>query len=314
MNTKEYIRSLFGAYEETAELNDFMEELQSNMDSRIMSLVKKGMTGENAFARVSAELGDITSLADEMSLKRRQEVYQDIYMGIRNYMNPCRIAAYVICGMILAFGIISALVAYLGVAGTAVKESGISESAAKTAAFGTLLLFLTASVSGFTFLGATQETAVRYPLGKRRAALYTLAAALISFGASLFPLVYFAVDDRGILPAFASEIPFLIPGGALLAFLVLSEKDRLKPWAKNHYREEIKKSMDAWNSAENSRFGLFSGAIWILAAGLFLLLGFTVSFKYSWLVFVFATAFQLFVQGILQKPHSIRADAQEGAK
>jgi hypothetical protein len=312
MNTKEYIQSLFGAYEETAELNDFMEELQGNMDSRITSLIKKGMTGEDAFARVSAELGDITSLADEMSLKRRQEVYQDIYLGIRNYMNPWRVAAYVICGMILAFGIISALVAYLGVAGTAMKESGITESAAKTAAFGTLLLFLTAAVSGFTFLGATQETAVRYPLGKRRAALYTLAAALISFGASLFPLVYFAVEDHGLLPAFASEIPFLIPGGALLAFLALSEKDRLKPWAKNHYREEIKKNMET--PAGSSCLGLFSGSIWIMAAGLFLLLGFIVSFKYSWLVFVFAIALQLFVQGVLQKPYIAQTDGQDGAK
>jgi hypothetical protein len=50
------------------------------------------------------------------------------------------------------------------------------------------------------------------------------------------------------------------------------------------------------------RFGMFSGAIWIFAAGLFILFGFLIGFKYSWPVFVFAIAFQLLLQGILYKP------------
>jgi len=46
---------------------------------------------------------------------------------------------------------------------------------------------------------------------------------------------------------------------------------------------------------------LFSGAIWICAIGLFVLLGFIIGFKFSWLVFVFAIAFQLLVQGFMSK-------------
>jgi hypothetical protein len=40
--------------------------------------------------------------------------------------------------------------------------------------------------------------------------------------------------------------------------------------------------------------------LWIFAIGLFVTLGFLIGFKFSWLVFVFATAFELFIQALLQ--------------
>jgi hypothetical protein len=46
---------------------------------------------------------------------------------------------------------------------------------------------------------------------------------------------------------------------------------------------------------------MFSGAIWIFAVGLFILLGFLIGFKFSWLVFIFAVAFQLLIQGFMFK-------------
>ncbi|MDR3172063.1 MAG: hypothetical protein LBU17_10625 [Treponema sp.] len=39
MNTKDYVKSLFKDYEETEALRDFMEELQTNLDDRIASMV-----------------------------------------------------------------------------------------------------------------------------------------------------------------------------------------------------------------------------------------------------------------------------------
>jgi hypothetical protein len=61
---KELVDSLFEGYEQTAELADFKEELLSNLNDKLESLVKKGMDSETAFAKVSAELGDISALAD----------------------------------------------------------------------------------------------------------------------------------------------------------------------------------------------------------------------------------------------------------
>jgi hypothetical protein len=64
----------------------------------------------------------------------------------------------------------------------------------------------------------------------------------------------------------------------------------------------MKEGMEMWNDPVTaSRFGIFSGAIWIFAIGLFILLGFLIGFKFSWLVFVFAVAFHLMMQGFMFK-------------
>jgi uncharacterized membrane protein len=95
---------------------------------------------------------------------------------------------------------------------------------------------------------------------------------------------------------------FCIPGLGLLIFLWLTEKNRLKPWARKYRGEESRKNMEMWNNpAGAARFGLFSGAIWIFAFGLFFALGFLIGFKVSWLAFVFAIAIQLLIQAFMYK-------------
>jgi len=308
MKAQEFVKSLFKDYEETPALRDFMEEIQSNLEDRTASLVKKGLSEDEAFAKASAELGDVGALADEMSLKRRQEVYEDAYLGIQRYMNPSRVAAYVVFGSLLVFGVISALVVYF-------SHFALMKNLMMTTA--TLLPFFVASVAGFTFLGLTQETAAVYPMPKKRAAWYSLAAGLISFGLILFPLVYFTVSREpfsfvekwGLVPALASEIPFLIPGIGLLVYLCLTEKPRLKPWAMQNaagYAAYLN-----CDPANMIRFGLFSGAIWIFAIGVFVALGFIIGFKFSWLVFVFATAGQLLAQALLYKPDELQVKSEK---
>jgi hypothetical protein len=97
-------------------------------------------------------------------------------------------------------------------------------------------------------------------------------------------------------------IPFILPGIGIMVFLVLTEKDRLKPWAKDFHTKAVEREMAMWQDpATATRFGMFSGAIWIFAIGLFILLGFLIGFKFSWLVFIFAVAFQLLMQGLMSK-------------
>jgi hypothetical protein len=225
-------------------------------------------------------------------------------------MNPPRVAAYVLFGLVLVLGVIIALIAWLAV-GRGSMEGIVS-------AFGTLLIFVSAAAAGFAFLGTTQETATRYPLSKKRAAWYTLAAALISFGLLLLPVTYFGMaelpggngavpggffEDPALLSALGVLIPFFVPGLGLFVFLYLTEKNHLKPWAIDRYAKHFNKSMEPWNDPEAAaRFGLISGAIWIFAFGLFFLLGFVISFKFSWLTFIFAVAIQLLVQALMYKP------------
>ena len=327
MNAKEFIDSLFEGYEKTKDLADFKEELLGNLNAKIESLMKKGMDEHSAFEKASAELGDVSALADELSLKKRKEVFEEVYMDIRRYMPAGRVAAYVLFGMDFLFGVIAAFITWFSSA-----QSDIFGMLSLTAAFAALMPFFVTAVGGFTFLGLTQETAAAYPMKKRRAAWYTLAALLIAFGISLMPVVYFAIPS-GAAPAGIAVLPqigsaphevvwalgtllaFALPGGGLLAFLVLTEKDRLKPWAKEFRSGAVKREMELWNNPEiAARFGMFSGAIWIFAAGLFVLLGFVIGFRFSWLTFIFAVAVQLLVQGLMSKPRDGFTNNLQGAK
>jgi hypothetical protein len=307
VKTNDYVQSLFKDYEETPELKDFMEELQSNLDDRIANLIKKNLPENEAFAKATAELGDIGVLADQMSLKRRQEVYQDAYMGIRRYMKAPRVIAYVVFGVVLAFGAIAAALAYVatGREGQTLRQAVGFNVEALVPLFGTLMPFIILGIAGFVFLGLTQESSAVYPMKKKRALWYTLAAVLITFCLTTMPLVYFATGSdspASLISVLGLLIPFGLPGAGLLAFLILTEKSRLKPWVRNQLTKNLKEEYEMISGPAMTRFGLFSGALWIGAAACFLLFGFLAGFRYSWISFVFAVAVQLVVQGILYRP------------
>ena len=319
MNTKELVDSLFSGYEQTSALLDFKEELLANLNAKIESLVKKGMDAQDAFAKASAELGDVSALADELSLKKRKEVFEEAYMDIKAYMKPGRVGAYVIFGILALFGITAACITLF-----AVKKIGLVGHIDFTAFFGAIMPFLTASTAGFTWLGVTQETASMYPVGRKRGAWYAAAAGMIAFGLLTMPIVFFggktagsivdeltgaAIPDIGniitIVPVISLMIPFILPGIGILVYLSLTEKDRLKPWAKDFQKKTVKREMEMWNDpATASRFGMFSGAVWIFAVAFFILFGFLIGFKFSWLVFIFAAAVQLLIQGLMCKAKS----------
>jgi hypothetical protein len=106
------------------------------------------------------------------------------------------------------------------------------------------------------------------------------------------------------MEAIATLIPFFIPGLALLIFLLLTEKDARKPWARERYEKEARASMDLWKDPlVATRFGMVSGAIWISAVGFFILLGLLLGFRFSWLIFIFAVAIHLAVQSLMMKPN-----------
>jgi uncharacterized membrane protein YidH (DUF202 family) len=299
-DTKAFVESLFNDYEKTPALLEFMEELTGNLGDKVASSVKKGMSREAAFRKAQAELGDISALAAELSLKARQDVFAERYLGIRAYMTAPRVALYVLCGALLAFGLVSASIVYFTMDAQAYSAS-INDTERMTGVFGVLLAFMTASAAGFTFLGLTQETADCRPMRKKRATLYAAAAGLIVFGCALSPLTYFATG-RGLMEAFAVLIPFFLPGVGGLVFLVMTEKSRLKPWAAERTLEEIRRSRELFtDGTAEARFGLYVGAVWVFAFGAFFALGFAIGFRHSWLSFVFAIAIQLAVQGTLVK-------------
>jgi len=279
MNAKEFVNSLFEGYEETAALADFKEELLGNLNAKVENLTRKGMDGETAFAKAAAELGDVSALADELSMKKRTEVFEEVYMGIRKYMATSRVVAYVIFGILALLGPTVGAIAFL-----ATRGAGMNPALPMTAMFGSIMPFLVAAAAGLTFLAATQETASLQPLSNKRAAWYTAAAALIALGIFNMPVVFFGTifgteitgrvisemwpyaepfigdidipaeivaeflegnfgTGLALIPAISLVIFFVLPGIGLLVFLVLTEKDRRKPWAKSAGRRSPRQNL-----------------------------------------------------------------------
>jgi hypothetical protein len=304
MDTKSYIDSLFSGYEETGTLRDFKEELQSNLNERIKSLIGKGADENAAFDKAVRELGDISVLADQISLRKKQEIFEDAYMGVRNYLKPARVAFYVAAGACFIMGIALALTVYFTGEDQSAFDAFWEPNKRQVSAFGVIMIFIPLSAAAFTFLGITQETASRYPRSIKRGLWYALSAAVLGVGIVLFPLTYFAAD-RGLMEAIASLIPFIIPGLSLLIFLILTEKDFRKPWVKERFEKEARASREMWRDPVTAaRFGMVSGAVWIFAVGFFLLFGITIGFHFSWLAFIFAIAVQLLVHTLMLKNKS----------
>lgn len=314
-NAQTYVDGLFSGYEETPGLADFKEEITSNLKAKIESLIKKGLSEEAASRKAAQELGDISALAGEISLKKRREVFEERYLGIQRYMGRARVLAYVLTALVLAFGLFTALMLFFAGPGqrgdfafqslpgfaslsklTYPQAETASLSSRLTAVFGVLLIFCTGPAAAFTFLALTQETPARDPMPSKRALWYSLGSGALVFGLLLAPLTYLGAEKEASLPAgIAVLIPFALPAGGLLAFLILTEKCRLKPWAQRRGRPE-----DFFaDTAAEIRFGLYSGALWIFALALFLLIVLTAGFTLAWLVFVFATAAQCLLLALM---------------
>lgn len=288
MNSKGYIDNLFKDYEVTDSLIDFKEELQSNLQDRIESMKKKGISEKDAFNKAIDELGDISSIAEDISLKKKQEIFSEIYMKTRNYISPLRMALYVLCGSIIAFGVIVALISWYST-----KDIN--------APLGTLLVFCEIGILGALFLGLTQETSTKEPMVWKRVLFYVITCGVFIFGIIIFMITYF-IDGKELTNAIATLIPFVLPSISVFIFLVLTEKDRNKPWVTELIKKEYERQKEYFASpADEVRFGLYSGAIWIACTALFIFLTLIIGIKFSWLSIVLALVMQMLLLAYFYK-------------
>lgn len=278
---QKYVDDLFLGYEESRELADFKEEIKINLMDRIEDLKNNGMTEEEAFTKAVAELGDITSVADEISKKKRNEVIGQMYVHPKTEVGMKHAVGYVVAGGALLFGIIVGFISYFA---TGAVSHGVSS----------LLPFLVLSGAAFVFLGLTQETASHFPMKWVRALIYAVASGLLLFGLTTAAMLYF-MDDLGMHAVFGTLLPFVVPGLGILAFLMLTEKSRLKPWV----LEEQTVLMEHYGKRDPRRTaqgGLLSGALWIFAIAMVILAGFKLGFIYAVVVFLLAIALQLMIE------------------
>lgn len=164
------------------------------------------MSEQTAFAKATTELGDVSVLADEISFKKKKEVFSEVYLKTKNYMKLWQKIGYTLAGGLMALGIIISLLAYFA-------------SGDIVAGLGVLIVFFIVPVCGFVFLGLTQETARNIPMNWKRALIYVAAVGVILFGLVVFAILFF--EENGVdrtLASIGSLIPFVLPGSVVLAF------------------------------------------------------------------------------------------------
>lgn len=286
-DVKNYVDGLFKDYEHTSALQEFKEEIISNLYVRIEDLENNGVNKKEAFTKAVSELGDVTSIADELSRQKRNEIINKMYVHQKTKVGLKHAIGYVVAGSLLLFGI---LVGFIGYFSHGVISYSISS----------MMLFLVLSGTGFTFLGLTQETASNYPMSWKRALVYAVAVGATLFGLTTSAMLYF-LDYTGMNTALGTLIPFVLPGLGVLVFLLLTEKKRHKPWV----IEEREMTMERYakvyrDPIRKEQRGMLSGALWMMAFALFLLIGFLAGWKYAMIVILFAIAAEILIEYWMQ--------------
>lgn len=283
MKAQVYVDRLFQDYEDTQALREFKEEIIVNLQERIKELQSKGISEDEAFDKAVSELGDITQIAEEISREKRKEVIGQMYIHSKVPLSKFHAIGYVVAGGAILFGLLAALIVN---ASTGELYTAIAS----------LLPFTAIPVAVLVFLRLTQETAREYPIGWKRAALYALAVGAAVFGLGTAVMLYF-MEAKMLEAVYGTLIAFVVPGFCLVAFLVLTERDRNKPWVREE--EQIWAEYYGKKYGEPRRMeqrGLLSGALWIVTVAIFMILGFTIGFKYAWIVFLFALAGELLIE------------------
>jgi hypothetical protein len=205
---------------------------------------------------------------------------------------------YALCGLVLGTAVLVPLITWFA--------SGLTVGAVAS-----FFPFGMASILGFILMGLTQETASHEAMSIKRALWYVGSAGLILFGILTAFITYFGVEfatevemaannayhNASIIGPLSILLVFALPGIALGIFLVLTEKDRSKPWVAKQREEHMKYGAEQFgNPATAQKFGLICGALWIAAIAGFILLTITAGIKFSWIAIVVALIAQMLVQ------------------
>ena len=292
MKEKVYVDRLFADYEDSTEIVDFKEEITTNLTANVRNLVSKGLDEEEAFEKATAELGDITAIADDIGKKKRNEAIGQMYMNARVPVTK-RTAA----------GMTAASALLLIAAGITLITLLSSVSPASGVALYVISAVLLPIAGGlYTYFGSTQETTAHYAVKHKRALAYGIVSFAILLGAALAAVAFFP-GKQSLIVAGCIIAAFFIPSICVLIFLLITEPKRQKPWLKAMVEREVGNSMMFANNmvdpAKAARFGVLSGGVCLLSVAVFLTLHFALSIPHAWLVFLFMLAIQSFMTSMI---------------
>ncbi|HWI54480.1 MAG TPA: permease prefix domain 1-containing protein [Desulfobacteria bacterium] len=272
---KKYVDDLFSDIYDTKQLGELKEEVSANLIEKVNDFISSGESKEDAFNKAVSGLGDMSELVENLRKASETKFTEDMFKSPP--LDKTHVIGYVLASAILLFGLMTTGIVYFQMNNLMITAS-------------TLMPFLIVSVVMFVFLRLTQETAHDYGMNRKRALAYSFAIGLLLFGVFSTAIVYFNGNELFQVPA--TLMPFLIPSAVILIYLGLTEKSRTKmdaAWQQqwvNYYS----------NPQQLMVRGNVSGALWIFSLAAFILIGLTLGWRYSWIVFIVAAGCEVLIE------------------
>ncbi len=267
----------------TPDTQDLKEELRSSLIARVAELTAQGVPDAEAARRAIDELGDVRAAALETAqIEGGKRAKVDVVaLALANQVKPkpAFVLRAVALSAVIVIAVTALVLAFMGV-------WDVADGAMVAVALGGIALpigLLVADALG-------QETTSNYPMPRKRAGLYGLAVGAILAGVPFITWFGFDTDQlwAGILGVVVTVL------GVLLAtYLGVTQTNRHKPWTKA--AEANFQFQNKWedNPQDAARYGMYSGALWLLAIGAFVALSLTVGFAWSWIAFLVAVLVQM---------------------
>lgn len=283
----------FAGVEPSPEVQDLKEEIRANLEARAAELQAGGASPDDAARRAFDELGDVGALVADAQADVVAETggaprtaLQEAFVAARQHR--VRPKPRFVLGVVLASLVLVALVALCLLAALDVLAlPGVVVAA---------LLLTASSAAGFVVGSSlSQETTTNHPVPSRRAGGYYLATGLAVLGLLLAGFTLLGTFEAW---GYVVSAGLLVVGGVVFTMLGVTQTNRKKAWVRDVARAQASgHHYDRFDHdpAAAARFGVYTVVIWLVAFVVFVVLGVTVGWAWSWLTFVVALAVMMLV-------------------
>ncbi|GAA1729965.1 hypothetical protein GCM10009809_26890 [Isoptericola hypogeus] len=284
----------FSGVDLTLEVQDLKEEIRANLEARATELEATGVTSDAAARRAFDELGDVRALVADAAGAPMPHTGGAAPATERGALPPMARAALAHKVRPRAGFVVSTVLASIvGVGALTLAALGATGVLDLANGAVVVLLAVGALATGWlTGAALVQETTTNHPLPRGRAAGYGVGAGLTVAGAGLAGVVALAPLAAGWYVAAAVV---LVAGVLVLTWLGATQTNRKKAWVREAAVEQALDNRFEEDPAAAARFGVYTAVIWLVALVVFVVLGLTVGWAWSWLAFVAATAVTMLV-------------------
>jgi hypothetical protein len=281
----------------TPEVQDLKEEVRGNLLARSAELEADGVPPEQAAQLAFDELGDVHALAAEAASEHRPSASDPGSPSGTSSNRHTSTASVVAVHRVrprpgFVVGIVLASIVTLVAVGIPV----LAALGAPTPRVPLAVLVLVVAVAVGWLVGSalSQETTSNHPLPLRRALLWGLGPALVTGGL----VVVFADTPSFDTARIAAGAVLGIAGVLLLTWLGATQTNRKKAWMRElaaGQEAEMGENRFERDPAAAARFGIYAAVIWVIAFVMFIVIGATIGWAWSWTVFPAALAVMMLV-------------------